>query len=399
MTALYAGALCTLILLSTCVCLYNGLSAAAYRLFKTQILHAVLLLANFIPLSMLICRLSVSEVLSPLPWTVATIFLMIANLCALLIQMRWVRRHTSQASIKDSCDHLPCALCFALENGQPCLRNLKMEELSHQIMGEALSNANTFWNALADQPVVALENGQTWSFERTAMDVDGQTVYQIIGTDVTQKARLNRKLEADNRQLDDMNRRLREYSQNVQALTREREILRAKTRVHDEIGQVLLQTRQFLSGTLGDAEGICAQWRQNAWLLLGKYAEEAREESFEQLARAAQAIGVAIARVGAFPEDGTENAHLAEAAAHECLTNLVRHAHGTRLEISSEATKIGWKIRYINDGDAPTGPIVEGSGLSSLRAQVEAAGGEMVVEHVPRFALTLILPMERQDAE
>ena len=106
-----------------------------------------------------------------------------------------------------------------------------------------------------------------------------------------------------------------------------------------------------------------------------------------------------IAVVGAFPEDGTENAHLAEAAAHECLTNLVRHAHGTRLEISSEATKIGWKIRYINDGDAPTGPIVEGSGLSSLRAQVEAAGGEMVVEHAPRFALTLILPMERRDAE
>ena len=57
------------------------------------------------------------------------------------------------------------------------------------------------------------------------------------------------------------------------------------------------------------------------------------------------------------------------------------------------------EIRYINDGDVPTGPIVEGSGLSSLRAQVEAAGGGMVVEHAPRFALTLILPMERRDAE
>ena len=196
-----------------------------------------------------------------------------------------------------------------------------------------------------------------------------------------------------------MNRRLRQYSLDVQEATREKEILLAKTRVHDEIGHALLQTRQFLSGTQGDVESVCAAWQQNVRLLLGKYAEEAREDSFEQLARAAQAIGVAIARVGAFPEDGTENAHLAETAAHECLTNLVRHAHGTRLEISSEATKIGWKIRYINDGDAPTGPIVEGSGLSSLRAQVEAAGGEMVVEHAPRFALTLILPMERRDAE
>ena len=231
------------------------------------------------------------------------------------------------------------------------------------------------------------------------MSMAGRTVYQITGTNITEEARLQRELEKDNLRLKDMNRRLRQYGQDVQAATREKEILRAKTRVHDQIGHALLQTRQFLSGTQGDAESVCTAWRQNVRLLLGKYAEEAREDSFEQLARAAQAIGVAIARVGAFPEDGTENAHLAETAAHECLTNLVRHAHGTRLEISSEATKIGWKIRYINDGDAPTGPIVEGSGLSSLRAQVEAAGGEMVVEHAPRFALTLILPMERRDAE
>ena len=90
---------------------------------------------------------------------------------------------------------------------------------------------------------------------------------------------------------------------------------------------------------------------------------------------------------------------LAAAAARECLTNLVRHANGTRLEIFGEATANGWEIRYLNDGDAPSHPIVEGSGLSSLRAQVEAAGGAMAVEHAPRFRLTLILPQERREAE
>ena len=113
----------------------------------------------------------------------------------------------------------------------------------------------------------------------------------------------------------------------------------------------------------------------------------------------ARAIGVTIERSGAFPEDGTENAHLIESAAHECLTNLVRHANGTRLEIFGEATANGWEIRYLNDGYAPSQPIVEGSGLSALRAQVEAAGGAMAVEHAPRFRLTLILPQERREAE
>ena len=399
MNTLHAGLMCTALLTGTIAGLFGCMSAVRrHRRFAFAVCLAIASL-DFAALAVLLSRLPESETLSPVPWTAAALSLTALSLFASFTLWHKSRRQLSPVSIKESCDHLPSALCFAWENGLPCLKNLKMDELSHLITGEALLNANDFWKTVEPQPIVTLENGQTWNFERVQMEASGRTVYQISGTNITEEARLQWELEEDNLRLKAMNRRLRQYGQDVQAATREKEILRAKTRVHDQIGHALLQTRQFLSDTQGDAESVCTAWRQNVRLLLGKYAEEAREDSFEQLARAAQAIGVAIARVGAFPEDGTENAHLAETAAHECLTNLVRHAHGTRLEISSEATKIGWKIRYINDGDAPTGPIVEGSGLSSLRAQVEAAGGEMVVEHAPRFALTLILPMERRDAE
>ena len=399
MNTLHAGLMCTALLTGTIAGLFGCMSAVRrHRRFAFAVCLAIASL-DFAVLAVLLSRLPESEPLSPVPWTAAALSLTALSLFASFTLWHKSRRQLSPISIKESVDHLPCALCFAWENGQPFLKNLKMDELSHLITGEALLNANDFWKTVEPQPIVTLENGQTWNFERVQMEASGRTVYQISGTNITEEAQLQWELEEDNLRLKAMNRRLRQYGQDVQAATREKEILRAKTRVHDQIGHALLQTRQFLSDTQGDAESVCTAWRQNVRLLLGKYAEEAREDSFEQLARAAQAIGVAIARVGAFPEDGTENAHLAETAAHECLTNLVRHAHGTRLEISSEATKIGWKIRYINDGDAPTGPIVEGSGLSSLRAQVEAAGGEMVVEHAPRFALTLILPMERRDAE
>ena len=399
MNTLHAGLMCTALLTGTIAGLFGCMSAVRrHRRFAFAVCLAIASL-DFAALAVLLSRLPESETLSPVPWTAAALSLTALSLFASFTLWHKGRRQLSPISIKESVDHLPCALCFAWENGQPFLKNLKMDELSHLITGEALLNANDFWKTVEPQPIVTLENGQTWNFERVQMEASGRTVYQISGTNITEEAQLQWELEEDNLRLKAMNRRLRQYGQDVQAATREKEILRAKTRVHDQIGHALLQTRQFLSGTQGDAESVCTAWRQNVRLLLGKYAEEAREDSFEQLARAAQVIGVAIARVGAFPEDGTENAHLAETAAHECLTNLVRHAHGTRLEISSEATKIGWKIRYINDGDAPTGPIVEGSGLSSLRAQVEAAGGEMVMEHAPRFALTLILPMERRDAE
>ena len=397
MNTLHAGLMCTVLLTGTIASLFGCMSAVRrHRRFAFAACLAIASL-DFAVLAVLLSRLPGSETLAPVSWTAAALSLTALSLFASFTLWHKSRRQISPVSIKESCDHLPSALCFAYENGQPCLKNLKMDELSHLLTGEALLNANVFWETIESQPIVTLPDGQTWSFARVRMSMAGRTVYQITGTNITEEARLQRELEKDNLRLKDMNRRLRQYGQDVQAATREKEILRAKTRVHDQIGHALLQTRQFLSGTQGDAESVCTAWRQNVRLLLGKYAEEAREDSFEQLARAAQAIGVAIARVGAFPEDGTENAHLAETAAHECLTNLVRHAHGTRLEISSEATKIGWKIRYINDGDAPTGPIVEGSGLTALRARTEAAGGAMEIIHAPRFELTLTLPEERQE--
>ena len=397
MTQMHAGLICTLLLIGTMAGMFGCMSAVrCHRRFA----FALCLAMTVLDAALLVAPLSSPPgALSPAPWTASALLLVALGIWISRKLFLASRRQISPVSIKESSDHLPCALCFAWENGQPCLKNYIMDELSHLLTGEALLNANAFWETIAHEPIVTLSNGQTWSFERTRMALSGQSVYQITGTNITEEARLKRELERDNLRLEAMNRRLRQYGQEVQELTREKEILRAKTRVHDEIGHVLLQTRQFLSGARGDAESICAEWRQNTHLLLGKYADEKPVDTFEQLSRAARAIGVTIERSGAFPEDGTENAHLIESAAHECLTNLVRHANGTRLEIFGEATANGWEIRYLNDGDAPSQPIVEGSGLSSLRAQVEAAGGAMAVEHAPRFRLTLILPQERREAE
>ena len=397
MNTLHAGLMCTLLLVGTIAGLFGCMSAVRCRRRLVFALCLGMTALDFAPLAVLLSRLPESETLSPVPWTAAALSLTALSLFASFTLWHKSRRQLSPVSIKESCDHLPSALCFAWENGQPCLKNLKMDELSHLLTGEALLNANVFWKTFEPQPIATLENGQTWSFARVRLGMSGKTVYQITGTNITEEARLQRELEKDNLRLKDMNRRLRQYGQDVQEATREKEILRAKTRVHDEIGHALLQTRQFLSGTQGDAESVCAAWRQNIRLLLGKYADEQRADAFAQLARAAQAIGVTIERRGVFPAEGTESAQLLEAAAHECLTNLVRHAGGTRLEIIGEKAASGWRIRYLNDGSAPSGPIVEGSGLTALRARTEAAGGKMDIAYTPRFELTLTLPEERQE--
>ena len=396
MNTFHAGLMCTLLLVGTIAGLFGCISAVrCHRRLAFAICLAITLL-DFVPLAVLLSRLPTDETFSSILWTVA-LFLTALSLIASFTLWHKGRRQLSPISVKESCDHLPSALCFAWENGLPCLKNLKMDELSHQLTGEALLNADVFWKMVEPQPIVTLENGQTWSFERVRLGMSGKTVYQITGTNITKEAQLKQELEKDNLRLKAMNRRLRQYGQDVQDATREKEILRAKTRVHDQIGHALLQTRQLLAGTQGDTESVCAAWRQNVRLLLGKYSDEQCVDTFEQLTRAANAIGVTIERRGVFPAGDTDSTQLVETAAHECLTNLVRHAGGTRLEIIGKKTASGWRFSYLNDGNVPAGPIVEGSGLAALRAQTEAAGGAMEVFHAPRFMLVLTLPEERQE--
>ncbi len=222
MTPLYAGLMCTLLLIGTVAGLFGCMSAVrCHRPFVFAICLTIVSL-DFAALAMLLSRLPESAALSPAPWTAAALLLTVLSLSSLLLLRRKSRRQLSPVSIKESCDHLPSALCFAWENGLPCLKNLKMDELSHLLTGEALLNANVFWKAIESQPIVTLENGQTWSFERVQMEMAGKSIYQITGTNITEEARLQREVEKDNLRLKGMNRRLRQYGQDVQEATREK---------------------------------------------------------------------------------------------------------------------------------------------------------------------------------
>ena len=141
-----AGLLCTLLLIGAVAGLFGCMSAALCRRRRAFAVCLLAVLLDFASLAALLL----------------TAFSLFA--AGVLLHGRGWR--LSPVSIKESCDHLPSALCFAWENGQPCLKNLKMDELSHLLTGEALLNANVFWKAVEARPIVALENGRTWSFER-----------------------------------------------------------------------------------------------------------------------------------------------------------------------------------------------------------------------------------------
>lgn len=306
---------------------------------------------------------------------------------------QWRKEHIDPGAVKESIDQLPTGLCFYSEDGSVLLANRKINQLCRAATGEALLDARAFWEAVEKARFLRLDDESVWSLNRRLLHTDIGDVYQITATDITRQHTLSQELERDRLRLRDINRRLRQYGETVAEVTRDKELLAAKIRVHDGLGQCLLAAKRCILTTVTREEKseTLKLWRQNIALIQTPPEQSVETDGLADLLAAAKAVGVSILFTGSLPSVGTTARMLTEAAVHECLTNTVRHARGNELyvEISQEGPQ--WTIRCTNNGTPPGGPIQEGGGLSSLRRRVERAGGTMRVETAPGFMLTLTI--------
>lgn len=258
------GACCTLMLLALCEGLCAALIAGIYRApAKHLALCLTLSLADFAALCAMLDGMkrdfqAAGIAAERLVWRApAWLLTLLMALSAAWIGRelrrlrRWRRGHISGTSVKESLDWLPSGLCFYVQGGMPRLVNVRMNELCWALTGGPLNNGAEFWRRLTagdvlpdncvlqkgGAPVVQTADGRVWSFERCAV---GDGLAQIVASDITQEQEMNARLAQENRRLEEMNRRLRRYGGQIRELTRERETLLAKARIHDEFGQALL---------------------------------------------------------------------------------------------------------------------------------------------------------------
>ena len=421
------GVLCTLLLLLLCGGLCAAILAFLYRTPASRTALCLLpALANFAVLGILMNGMALRfspahagalerALWSAPAWTLALSGAVWAVwiLHAMLRLLDWRRSHISGTSIKESLDQLPSGLCFYAENGLPRLVNVRMEALCRVLTGAPLMNGAVFWQRLAagdvlpenrtlqtcDAPIVQSADGRVWSFSNRRINAGGEAVVQLIAADITREHAMNAELAADNFRLTEMNRRLRRYGARIRELTRERETLAAKLRIHDEFGQALLAARRLteVPGDAAQRAEVLRLWRQNLALMEGAGSAAVPGRDFDELIAAARAIGVTVTVEGEFGAADASCMALLENAAHECLTNTVRHARGTLLRVHLSQAQGRITAVFTNDGAAPQHAVTEGGGLSSLRRRVEDAGGCMRIASAPRFALTVELPLESEE--
>jgi hypothetical protein len=330
-----------------------------------------------------------------------------AFLCWMAMSFKRERKNSIlPSSIKEGFDNLPTGLCFSRKNGMVQLVNHQMNTLSYLLTGSDIQNAESFWQLVSvgqldddverltsgERPEIRFRNGSVWSFARENLD----SVVQITATDITEYLLLTKTLEQKNTELKKMNSRLRKHGENVDEVTRSKERLETKVRIHNEFGRSLIATHHALQDD-GALEGIAALWKRNIAVLRMEAEPSADSDHLTALMKSAESVGVQIEIKGRIPRV-KEAKFLIMAAATETLTNAVKHADAGKMIIEIEELPDSYLVCFTNDGKKPEAQeITEGGGLSSLRKKIENAGGEMYVSGMPEFMLTIKLMKESGD--
>ena len=312
-------------------------------------------------------------------------------------------------SIKESMDNLPDGICFSKLDGTPLLVNRVMQDISYAVFGNMLVNdvvctedarnnkIKKDARILQRDPLIVETLGDIWHIKTIIHDNFRET----LAYKITLKWGLYQEIEEKNRQIEKINKSLKEYQKNVTEYTRQKEILQAKIKIHDKIGQSLIYFKRYLymdKKTKEDRDKLINLWMESLVMLdekddfLSEKEDSSKNEAnFEKLISTAKDIGVAVHLDGETPSDEGDLNLLVDIV-HETLNNAIRHGQAKNIWIKLDEGDLNIHCKIRNDGILSKEPIKEKGGLKNIHQRIKSFGGKMNIELKPQFTLDLSWP-------
>ena len=324
-------------------------------------------------------------------WQVYALMIMIAAVSFLILLQSylWSRNHFNAETIKESIDTLPAGICCYGTSGKMYLVNKLMSELAYEIMGMPLRSGTLFYESISsgklgnrcmviqtgETPVIETADGRVYSFILRKLKSGNLSYLELTASDITVQYEKAKQLYAKKIQLQSVNQRLKDYSEQVGIIAREQEQISARKQIHDQMNVILLKTRHIIEDGIYGAERqeIADLWKKHL-LLAGENLDDREYDSIGELKEAADSIGLKLQFSGTLPKK-KEHIHIFMVAVSECMINAAKHAHAESVFVEAGENY----VKISNDGSLPDGEITEGGGLGFVRADVEASGGMMTV--------------------
>ena len=310
---------------------------------------------------------------------------------------RYRKKHPTFESIKETMDLLPAGIAFGKADGTVVFSNLAANALSRALSGKALTDLSAFREAAGAAETashIPLPDGSAvWQLTSKTLEVDRKPFTQLTATNITEQAAITGELEEKNKKLRDIHMRLDIYNKQADRIIIAQELLTARMAVHSELGNVLLESRHYLTdpSSFDEKKLLQALKNTNTYLLREYEEDDTARDPLTDAVETAETIGVDVLLSGQAPANDPYRSVLA-AAINECASNAVKHANGDRLSAAIRNNDSGVTFILETNGEPPREAVRETGGLLSLRALVERYGGTMETVVSPGFTLTVRLP-------
>ena len=346
---------------------------------------------------------------------VSSLFYMIFSTVAVAIMLsnanKWYDNNISLNSIKEAVDSFPVAICCYYKNGKIILMNELMKKFALTFMGGYVLNGNVFYDRIIagkfkkgfnvifeeGQVVVSSPSGNYYRVIKREIRPGKKGVYEIVISRVTELYIKGHELTTNNEKLKITNEKIREYSDHIVDVTRQREIMEAKSNIHDVMNFMLLRSKRSLEGyNEEDKADLLLQWKANT-MMLCKEADLYSHSSVEKFINATEDLGIKVNFKNALPVNNREVSDLLYDVGLEMATNAIKHGNAKNLYISFLQHDNKCITTYTDDGNSKKSFSGEGGGLSRLRSKIEKAGGEMSVDCGERFTVTVTLKLKEEE--
>ena len=323
---------------------------------------------------------------------------------------RLKRQELSRDSVKQAIDLLPSGICYFAPSGSVKLCNMQMHILFRTLSQSDLQTLTELQDALAhcdagsgvirlshERQTYLFPDGKAWRYRQNVVtDEDGAVYTETICSDMTELYHKKLELKEQIKQLNAISRELKLLSDNVLILTREKEVLSAKTKLHDYMGAGLIAMRQILRhNQTEEAANAIELLRQAVSAIKNDNTYPQGRSELDGFMHDAEAIGIKVNLSGELPEQ-EELRCVMILAMRECLTNSVRHAGATALHVAVEKNGDSFSMKITNDGKAPETEVVPKGGLHNLYRHIADCGGTMEIQWKPVFVLTVVLPETKE---
>ena len=354
------------------------------------------------------------DIAFPVPMTALWIIVGAALLFLIFEAVMRYRRRGEQLSrdcIKQAMDMLPCAVCYFSPSGDVKLCNLQMHRLFDSLAQKELQTLDDLITALSkcngNSKIVKLSqtrqtylfpDRKVWRYSQSEITAQGVTYTEALFSDVTELYEKNLELQKQTAQLEKISLDIKQLSDNVQTLAKEKEILSAKSKLHDQMGSGLLAIRQILLQKTASEENAAAvmQFRRAIRIL---QEENSRPQSdVAEFISDAAVSGIRVIITGELPHE-KEPLCLLLPLMREACVNAARHADATALYITAKQTADNIILCISNNGKPPQSEVVPHGGLADHIKHITDVGGNMEITSFPSFMLTVTLPSAEKSSD